>query len=67
VLVATGYRANWADFGNSSYWNAPYNATWFVRLTEGTYTFNIDINGYSDSTMNYAHSKNNHLQVMRIL
>ena len=65
LLVSTGYRASWSALGASSYWTVPTNATWFVRLTEGTYTFKVDFNGYSDSSMDYVHVKNNHLQVMR--
>lgn len=64
-IVQTGYRQNWSDLGNSS-WRVPYHATWFVRLTAGTYTLGVDVSGYSDGTMDYAHFQYNHLQVMRV-
>lgn len=65
-VVRTGYRQNWSDLGGSAYWNTPAHATWYIRLPAGTHDLKIQINGYSDNTMEDVHFLNNRLQVMRV-
>ncbi len=65
-IISTGQRVSWPDLGNNSQWRSPVAASWPIRLTEGTHTLGIDINGYSDNTMSYAHFQYSHLQVLRI-
>ncbi|HSA84119.1 MAG TPA: hypothetical protein VLF20_04505 [Patescibacteria group bacterium] len=65
-LVETGNRYSWSAFGNNNYWRADYDATWLVRLTEGTHTLKVQVGGYSDNTMNYAHFQYNRVQAMRV-
>jgi hypothetical protein len=65
-IVRTGYRLDWAANGGSSYWYTPYEGSWIVRLTEGSYPLKIRISGYSDSTMNTAHVDVQRLQIVRI-
>ena len=65
-LIQTGQRQSWSAFGNNSYWRTPFHATWLIRLTEGTHTLKVVLNGYSDNTMNQAHFQYNNLQVVRV-
>jgi len=66
AIVRTGYRQDWANLGGSWYWNQKYQAVWFVRLTEGTHTLKILVQGYSDNSMNQAHLKRQQMQVIRV-
>lgn len=65
-IVDTGWRQDWTSLGGGNYWQVPYHATWTIRLTEGTYTFKVQLSGYSDNTMNYAHYGAERMNVMRV-
>jgi len=66
TLILTGVTEDWSALGDSTYWAQPYDTTWLVSLGAGTYTFGIQMNGYSSNTMNYAHFLYQTLQVMRV-
>jgi len=66
LTVKTGARVDWSALGLNSYWASPSQATWVVRLTEGTHNlkFKNDLN--TDGTMDWGHIEHQRVQVMRI-
>jgi len=66
MIMTTGYRMDWDKVGGSNYWNLPYHTTWPIRLTAGTYTLKARVNGYSDGSMNYAHVRDQKMNVIRV-
>lgn len=65
-VVHTPYRQDWGAVGGSSYWVIPMDATWVIRLPEGTHNLKLRIIGYSDSTMTLGHAFRNLVQVVRL-
>lgn len=65
-MIYTGYRNDWSNVGGNAYWVMPFHATWFVRLGAGTHPLKMQIAGYSDGTMNYAHIFRTRLQLVRM-
>lgn len=65
-IITTGLEMDWAKLGGNNVWTFPYHATWPIRLTAGSYTFKVDLAGYSNNTMNYIHFRNQRMSVLRV-
>lgn len=65
-LINTGYRQDWSATGGNFYWITTYDDSWLVRLEEGTHNLKVRLDFYTDNSMNYAHIRNQSMQVMRM-